>query len=118
MASVHWSLKDIPPERHEQRAAQRDTDSLKDLEVEVRCASFDPALDHPADPRSSRKLRPGPPAALAHSVDLDTDPSPLFLVASSRVDRELRTSDPGHDRHMFIPTASPVLTCGRRALRR
>ena len=65
---------------------QRDADALEDVEVEVRLAAFDPALDHPADACASRQFRPCPAAALAHRPDFAADTDPLLTVPVGRLD--------------------------------
>jgi hypothetical protein len=110
VAGVRRWLEGVPPECDDRRPAESDPDALEDIKVEVGDTAFDPALDHPADPRPSGQLRARPTPALAHGPNLAADPSPLILVSPGRLDRELGASDTGHDRHMFIPRSSPALT--------
>jgi hypothetical protein len=118
VTGVRWSLEEVPPKRDQERAIHRDGDPLKDVDVEVRGAPLDPALDHAADPGPASQLGARPPATFAHRSDLTADPDPLFIVSPPRLDRELGASDTGHDRYMFIPRASPPLISRKASIGR
>ena len=111
MPGVGREFLRIPPtERHDQGSPERQGDALERIEVRVGDAALDPTLDHPAESGPSGEHRSRQPAPLTQSLDFRPDPGPQFPAETIGLDRQLRSSDPRHDRYMFIRGASPPLT--------
>jgi hypothetical protein len=98
-------------EGHHERSSEGERDALQRLEVRVRGAALDPALDHPPEPSHLRELSARQTAAFSQLLHLAADPRPLLARPSVGFDGDLRSSDARHDRHMFIRRASRGLTC-------
>jgi len=89
-------------ESHDQRATQRQGDPLEGVEIRVGDATLDPTDDHATEIR--RALRAGCAsirgACACAWPGSRPNPGLLFAHATVDFDRQLGSSDAGHDRHM------------------